>query len=129
MRPPPSDLQIDADVVRADQPRILQPVARQHEDRRDMPRAERPGLLQCLQQGERRALGGERGVDVEHFLVLQAEDVGGGALLEEGAQRAEPVALDRDAGRHGVAAALDEQPLGRRIAHQPSEIEAGDRAA
>ena len=44
-------------------------------------------------------------------------------------KRAELVALDRDAGRHRMAAALDDQPLRGRLAHQPAEIEAGDRAA
>ena len=42
--------QIGAHVVRADQPRVLQPVPRQHEDRRDMPRPEWPRLLQRLEQ-------------------------------------------------------------------------------
>ena len=58
--------------------------------------------------------------------VLQPEHFGRGAFLEEGAQRAELAALDRDAGRHGMAAALDDQAALERLAHQPAEIEAGD---
>ena len=100
MRPPLSDCKLDADVVGADRPRVGQPVTRQREDRRDMAGAERAGLFQRVEQAERRALGGERAVDRQAFLVLQPEHVGRRALLEKGPQLAELRPLDRDAGRH-----------------------------
>ena len=51
-------------------------MTRQHEDRRQMARSERPGALQRIEQRRRRAVGRQRGVDAEALLVLQPEHVG-----------------------------------------------------
>ena len=72
--------------------------------------SERSGPLQRVEHVERSGVGGERGVDLQRLVPVQPKDLGGGTLLEKGAQRAQPVARNRDAGRHRVAAALDDQP-------------------
>ncbi|MBE0695223.1 MAG: single-stranded-DNA-specific exonuclease RecJ, partial [Aquamicrobium sp.] len=59
---------------------------------------------------------------LQHLLAAQAVDLVGRPLLEEGAQLAGPGALDGDAGRHGVAAALDQQPARHRLAHHAAGI-------
>src|SRR5439155_23160378 len=97
--------------------------------RRDMSRAEWAGFLQGIEKRERRAFGCQRAVDRKAFLALQPEHVCRRALLEEGSERAELGTLDGDAGRHAVAAALDDQSGIGRLAHQPAEIETGDRAS
>ena len=50
-------------------------------------------------------------------------------LFEESAERRQRVLAQRDARRHGMAAALDQQPLAHRLPHDAAEIDAGDRAA
>src|SRR5690606_21956362 len=52
----------------------------------------------------------------------------GRPLLEKGAEDLEPVGLERHAGGHGMAAALDEDARGHRIANDAAEIDPGDRA-
>ena len=51
------------------------------------------------------------------------------ACFEVGAERRQRVLAQRDARRHGVAAALEQQPLADRLPHHAAEIDAGDRAA
>ena len=85
MRPPLSDLQIGADVIGADRPRIGQPMTRQREHRRDMAGAERPGLFQRIEQASVAPSAASARVDRQAFLILQPEHVGGRALLEKGA--------------------------------------------
>ena len=50
-------------------------------------------------------------------------------LLQEGAERRDPVLPQGDARRHGMAAALDQKPLGYRLPHGASDIDAGHGAA
>ena len=105
-------------------------VAGQREDRLGIAGAERPGALDRVDQ-----LGGWRRPRVtapsieQRAVAPRRLDAGRERLLEIGAELAERAVPQREARRHGVAAALDQQALGHRLAHRAAEIDAGDRAA
>ncbi len=77
-----------------------------------------PNGAEALEHGEElagRRRRGERAVDRELRHRRRAADLGDDALGEEIAQRVELVGRDGEAGRHGMAAAIDQQPrLARR---------------
>ena len=89
--------------------------------------AERSGLFQRIEQVLRGAVGGDRAVDLQRFLVPQAKHTFRRAALEEGTQLAQPFALDGDAGGHCVAPAFDQQSLVDGLAHETAEVETGNR--
>lgn len=91
--------------------------------------AEGAGLVERIEQAERRAFGSKGAVDREAFLILQPKHVSGRPLLEECPEFAELCALDGDAGRHAMAAALDDQTGIGGFAHQSAKIEARNGAA
>ena len=109
---------------------VGQAMARQGEDRLGIARADRA----------RRPRAGGRASAVAAAAVIaasidearfgaRARDGSAERLLEKGAQLAEPLAGERDARRHRMAAALDRQARLDRGAHRAAEIDAGDRAA
>ena len=71
----------------------------------------------------------DRAVDQQRLIGRAAATSAPSALFEIGAEARQRVLAQRHAGRHGVAAALDQQALGDRLAHHAAEIDAGDRAA
>ena len=60
----------------------------------------------------------ERAVDQQRVFAPRRLDRVAQRLLEIGAERRELVRRERDAGRHGVAAALDQQAARDRVAHR-----------
>ena len=84
-------------------------------------------IVATIAAGGRRR--GQRAVDQQRILAPRRLDRGRERILEIGAEGAERVLAQRDAGRHGVAAALDQQPVAHGLAHRAAEIDARDRAA
>ena len=62
------------------------------------------------------AAGADRAVDQQRAVAPRRFDRRRQRLFEKGAKRAERVLAQRDAGRHGVAAALEQQPFAHRAA-------------
>ena len=73
--------------------------------------------------------GAESAVDQQRILAARGSHVRGERTFEVGAERRERILAQRDAGRHGVAAALEQEPLAHRLPHHAAEIDTGDRAA
>src|SRR5438309_528375 len=67
-------------------------------------------------------------VDQQGIFASRSFDRTRERLFEIGTKRAQPVPSEGDAGRHGMAAALDEQAHAHGLAHGAAEIDARDRA-
>ena len=83
-------MQIHADMAGADGARLDKLVPRQRQQRRWVAGTVRAGSVERVDQRQRRAFGRQCRVDLQAFLVMQAENLGRRLRLEEGAQRAEP---------------------------------------
>ena len=113
-------------MVLADRIGVNQRVRRQRQHRLGIAGAEGTGARQQFAQREIGAAGGDRAVDLERGLAAGRFDVLRERLLEEGAERGERVLAQRHAGRHGMAAALQQQAFTHRLAHRAAEIDAGN---
>ena len=102
---------------------------RQRKHRLGVAGTKRPGPADVVEHGDGRARGRDRAIDLETILVARLLDRVVQRLLQESAEGRELVGHNGDAGRHGVAAALDEQTRGDGMAHRAADIDAGDRAS
>ena len=102
---------------------------REGEDRLGLPGAERSGALDRRDELGAGAAGGERCVDGEGVEPLRVADGVGQALADESRETVELGRRQRDAGGHGVAAALHGEPGLDGGAHDAAEIDARHRAA
>src|SRR6185503_12456231 len=75
------------------------------------------------------ATGGDGAVDLQRGVAARCGHRLAERLLEEGAERPERVLAQGDAGRHGVAAALEQHAVRDRLAHGAAEIDSGNGAA
>ena len=124
-------LQVDAEMAGADETGVDQPVPRQRQQRLRMP----PPRMDRQYRGRRPpaptfAPSADIAASTSRLSSACSPKIFGcGTLLEKRTQRTEAGPFDGDAGSHRVATALDDQPFGRRQAHQPAKVEAGDGAA
>ena len=89
-------------------------------------RAEGPGLFDHLDHLRARAASGQGRVDHQGVVGPGAVHIKGQALLQKGAKIAKAIARDGDSRRHGMTAALHQNPLLDGGAHRAAQIDARD---
>ena len=119
----------DADMRLADRVGIGHDVIGQRHHRLRIAGAERTRARHHLDQRGIGAGGAHRAVDQQRLIGPRRGHALGQFAFEIGAEFGKRAMLDRDARRHGVAAALEQQPLGDGAPHGLAEIDAEDRAA
>src|SRR5215475_10071508 len=96
---------------------IDQGVRRKRNDRLGVARAEGPCAGDRRHDLVGRGRGGNRSVDQQHIFSPRGFDGGCERALEIGTEGVEPISLQRNARRHGMAAAFDEKPGAHGLAH------------
>ena len=104
-------------------------MAGEHQHRLRIAGAERPGARDRGDGFEIGGAGRQGAIDQQPIRSARRRDRGAQPVFQIGAKRTERIAPERHPGRHGMAAALEQQPLAHRLAHRAAEIDAGDRAA
>ena len=109
--------------------RIRNGVRRQRQHRFRIACPERTGAPDSRHQLAGRGAGRERAVDRERIGAARCRNRNAERLLEVGAKLCQRRLAQRDAGRHGMTAALDQEAILHRLAHRAPKIDARDRAA
>ena len=102
---------------------------RQRNHRLGIARAERSGALDHGDETGVRRSGGDGAVDHESVGTSRDLDIGAERGFKKCAQFRERAFAQGHAGRHGVAAALEQKSLGDGAPHRAADIDAGDGAA
>ncbi len=102
---------------------------RQRNHRLGIARAERPGAFDHRDKLGVRRGGRDRAVDHQPAGTPRRFHIGAERGFKKCAQLRERAFAQGDAGRHGVAAALEQKPFGHGAAHRAADIDAGDGAA
>ena len=103
---------------------------RQRDHRLRIAGAERPGALDHARRARRSRRAALTAPSIKSPFVRRAASTSAPSVASRNARNgAERGLAQRHAGRHGVAAALDQQALGHGAPHRAADIDAGDRAA
>src|SRR6516225_3938609 len=102
-------------------------MGRQRDDRFWIARAERTRARDRRHDAVVGGSGGERPVDQQRILAPRSFDRACERIFEIGAERAQRILAQRDAGCHGVAAAFDDETRAHGVAYGAAEVDAGDR--
>ena len=102
---------------------------RQRNHRLGIARSERPGALDHGDEIGIRRGGGDGAVDHEPVGASRGLNIGAERRFEKSAQLRQRAFAQGHAGRHGVAAALEQKTLRHGAPHRAADIDAGDGAA